>query len=167
MPTRSRSCRQLCCNILRSLQLASPAQGKPHAASGMHHKNTRMSKHQRWFPPCPDCGRHRGIMTETGYWAGWKFGLSPRARAWVESLTHPVFIPCLVSSSLLFFPLFFLQPKLEERVRDIAIATRNTRNNKSLYRNILMYGPPGTGKTLFAKVAPVASSRCDHCQQLN
>ncbi|KAI3356701.1 hypothetical protein L3Q82_003386 [Scortum barcoo] len=40
---------------------------------------------------------------------------------------------------------------LEERVRDIAIATRNTRQNKGLYRNILMYGPPGTGKTLFAK----------------
>ncbi|XP_018417862.1 PREDICTED: ATPase family AAA domain-containing protein 3A isoform X2 [Nanorana parkeri] len=44
-----------------------------------------------------------------------------------------------------------LSPKLEERVRDIAIATRNTKNNKGLYRNILMYGPPGTGKTLFAK----------------
>lgn len=37
-------------------------------------------------------------------------------------------------------------------MRDIAIATRNTKRNKSLYRNILMYGPPGTGKTLFAKV---------------
>ena len=47
------------------------------------------------------------------------------------------------------------QPNLEERVRDIAIATRNTRQNKGLYRNILMYGPPGTGKTLFAKVGPV------------
>lgn len=45
-----------------------------------------------------------------------------------------------------------LQPSLEERVRDIAIATRNTRQNNGLYRNILMYGPPGTGKTLFAKV---------------
>ncbi|XP_053173335.1 uncharacterized protein LOC128357118 [Scomber japonicus] len=44
-----------------------------------------------------------------------------------------------------------LSPALEERVRDIAIATRNTRQNKGLYRNILMYGPPGTGKTLFAK----------------
>ncbi|XP_039598476.1 ATPase family AAA domain containing 3 [Polypterus senegalus] len=44
-----------------------------------------------------------------------------------------------------------LNPKLEERVRDIAIATRNTRQNRGLYRNILMYGPPGTGKTLFAK----------------
>ena len=44
------------------------------------------------------------------------------------------------------------QPSLEERVRDIAIATRNTRQNRGLYRNILMYGPPGTGKTLFAKV---------------
>ncbi|XP_015231544.1 PREDICTED: ATPase family AAA domain-containing protein 3A [Cyprinodon variegatus] len=44
-----------------------------------------------------------------------------------------------------------LKPSLEERVRDIAIATRNTRQNNGLYRNILMYGPPGTGKTLFAK----------------
>lgn len=37
-------------------------------------------------------------------------------------------------------------------MRDIAIATRNTKKNHSLYRNVLMYGPPGTGKTLFAKV---------------
>nr|XP_031319650.1 ATPase family AAA domain-containing protein 3 isoform X3 [Camelus dromedarius] len=44
-----------------------------------------------------------------------------------------------------------LSPSLEARVRDIAIATRNTKKNRSLYRNILMYGPPGTGKTLFAK----------------
>uniref|UniRef100_A0A8I6AD85 ATPase family AAA domain-containing protein 3A n=1 Tax=Rattus norvegicus TaxID=10116 RepID=A0A8I6AD85_RAT len=44
-----------------------------------------------------------------------------------------------------------LSPSLEARVRDIAIATRNTKKNKSLYRNVLMYGPPGTGKTLFAK----------------
>lgn len=44
------------------------------------------------------------------------------------------------------------QPSLEARVRDIAIATRNTKKNRSLYRNVLMYGPPGTGKTLFAKV---------------
>uniref|UniRef100_A0A8D1IF35 ATPase family AAA domain containing 3A n=1 Tax=Sus scrofa TaxID=9823 RepID=A0A8D1IF35_PIG len=43
------------------------------------------------------------------------------------------------------------QPSLEARVRDLAIATRNTRKNRSLYRNVLMYGPPGTGKTLFAK----------------
>uniref|UniRef100_A0A4X1W398 ATPase family AAA domain containing 3A n=2 Tax=Sus scrofa TaxID=9823 RepID=A0A4X1W398_PIG len=42
-------------------------------------------------------------------------------------------------------------PSLEARVRDLAIATRNTRKNRSLYRNVLMYGPPGTGKTLFAK----------------
>ncbi|XP_038393544.1 ATPase family AAA domain-containing protein 3A isoform X2 [Canis lupus familiaris] len=44
-----------------------------------------------------------------------------------------------------------LSPSLEARVRDIAIATRNTMKNRSLYRNILAYGPPGTGKTLFAK----------------
>uniref|UniRef100_A0A671TIT2 ATPase family AAA domain containing 3A n=1 Tax=Sparus aurata TaxID=8175 RepID=A0A671TIT2_SPAAU len=50
-----------------------------------------------------------------------------------------------------------LSPSLEERVRDIAIATRNTRQNNGLYRNILMYGPPGTGKTLFAKKLAVHS----------
>jgi len=45
------------------------------------------------------------------------------------------------------------QPSLEERLRDIAIATRHTKTNKGFYRNILFYGPPGTGKTMFAKVS--------------
>lgn len=36
--------------------------------------------------------------------------------------------------------------------RDVAIATKNTKKNGGMYRNILMYGPPGTGKTMFAKV---------------
>lgn len=43
------------------------------------------------------------------------------------------------------------RPSLEEELRDVAIATRNTKMNKSLYRNFMFYGPPGTGKTLFAK----------------
>lgn len=44
-----------------------------------------------------------------------------------------------------------LRPTLEERLRDVAIATRNTKRNKGYFRNVLFYGPPGTGKTLFAK----------------
>lgn len=44
-----------------------------------------------------------------------------------------------------------LQPQVEERLRDIAIATKHTKANQGFYRNILFYGPPGTGKTMFAK----------------
>lgn len=33
----------------------------------------------------------------------------------------------------------------------MAIATKNTKLNGGLYRNLLFYGPPGTGKTMFAK----------------
>ncbi|XP_066261669.1 ATPase family AAA domain-containing protein 3A homolog [Euwallacea similis] len=44
-----------------------------------------------------------------------------------------------------------LAPKLEERLRDIAIATKNTKHNRGMYRNLLMHGPPGTGKTMFTK----------------
>lgn len=70
----------------------------------------------------------------------------------LEAVKHPI----KVSKRLFSKPLdalegVVLSPRLEERVRDIAIATRNTKKNKGLYRNILMYGPPGTGKTLFAK----------------
>lgn len=43
------------------------------------------------------------------------------------------------------------RPSIEEELRDVAIATRNTKLNKSFYRNFMFYGPPGTGKTLFAK----------------
>ncbi|PNJ01456.1 ATAD3C isoform 3, partial [Pongo abelii] len=39
-----------------------------------------------------------------------------------------------------------LSPSLEARVRDIAIATRNTKKNRGLYGNVLLYGPPGTRK---------------------
>jgi len=44
-----------------------------------------------------------------------------------------------------------LAPSLEARLRDVALATKNTKLNKGMYRNLLFYGPPGTGKTMFAK----------------
>ncbi|KAI7791140.1 ATPase family AAA domain containing 3 [Triplophysa rosa] len=70
----------------------------------------------------------------------------------MEALKHPVkVVKRLKSKPQDALEGVVLSPTLEERVRDIAIATRNTRQNRGLYRNILMYGPPGTGKTLFAK----------------
>lgn len=70
----------------------------------------------------------------------------------VEAIKHPIKVSRRVFSRIQdALEGVVLSPKLEERVRDIAIATRNTKKNKGLYRNILMYGPPGTGKTLFAK----------------
>lgn len=70
----------------------------------------------------------------------------------LEALRHPIQVSRrLVSKPQDALEGVILSPSLEARVRDIAIATRNTKKNKSLYRNVLMYGPPGTGKTLFAK----------------
>ncbi|XP_040181738.1 ATPase family AAA domain-containing protein 3A [Rana temporaria] len=70
----------------------------------------------------------------------------------VEAIKHPIKVSRRLFSRIQdALEGVVLSPKLEERVRDIAIATRNTKKNKGLYRNILMYGPPGTGKTLFAK----------------
>uniref|UniRef100_G3QP35 AAA+ ATPase domain-containing protein n=1 Tax=Gorilla gorilla gorilla TaxID=9595 RepID=G3QP35_GORGO len=71
----------------------------------------------------------------------------------LEALRHPIQV---VSRRLLSRPQDALEgvvvsPSLEARMRDIAIATRNTKKNRGLYRHILLYGPPGTGKTLFAK----------------
>lgn len=76
----------------------------------------------------------------------------------MEALKHPVkVVKRLKSKPQDALEGVVLSPTLEERVRDIAIATRNTRQNRGLYRNILMYGPPGTGKTLFAKKLAVHS----------
>lgn len=44
-----------------------------------------------------------------------------------------------------------LDPELETRLREIAINTKNTKQNFGFFRNVLFYGPPGTGKTMFAK----------------
>uniref|UniRef100_A0A8C5TUN9 ATPase family AAA domain containing 3A n=1 Tax=Malurus cyaneus samueli TaxID=2593467 RepID=A0A8C5TUN9_9PASS len=76
----------------------------------------------------------------------------------LEALKHPFKVgKRLTSKAQDALEGVVLSPQLEARVRDIAIATRNTKKNKSLYRNILMYGPPGTGKTLFAKKLAVHS----------
>uniref|UniRef100_A0A8C9U5N4 ATPase family AAA domain containing 3A n=1 Tax=Scleropages formosus TaxID=113540 RepID=A0A8C9U5N4_SCLFO len=76
----------------------------------------------------------------------------------IEAVKHPIKMAKRLSSKPQdALEGVVLSPKLEERVRDIAIATRNTRQNRGLYRNILMYGPPGTGKTLFAKKLAVHS----------
>eukprot|EP00622_Pseudochattonella_farcimen_P003137 FR738244.1.p1 GENE.FR738244.1~~FR738244.1.p1 ORF type:complete len:299 (+),score=45.02 FR738244.1:2-898(+) len=44
-----------------------------------------------------------------------------------------------------------LDPITEQRLRSIAVSTKNTKRNQAPFRHLLLYGPPGTGKTLFAK----------------
>eukprot|EP00854_Cymbomonas_tetramitiformis_P013507 gene13507-15968_t len=44
-----------------------------------------------------------------------------------------------------------LEPKLDERVRQLAAGTANWKRHNSPFRNALFYGPPGTGKTLAAR----------------
>ncbi|BET02470.1 Domain of unknown function (DUF3523) [Nesidiocoris tenuis] len=70
----------------------------------------------------------------------------------LESLKHPVLsIKQFQTKPADALAGVILEPKLEERLRDVAIATKNTKQNRGMFRNILMYGPPGTGKTMFAK----------------
>ncbi|CAH1395390.1 unnamed protein product [Nezara viridula] len=70
----------------------------------------------------------------------------------LETLKHPILtVKKLKKKPADALAGVVLQPKLEERLRDVAIATKNTKQNRGMFRNILMYGPPGTGKTMFAK----------------
>ncbi|XP_025829400.1 ATPase family AAA domain-containing protein 3A homolog [Agrilus planipennis] len=72
--------------------------------------------------------------------------------SFLESLKHPIEqLKKLRSKTGDALSGVVLAPRLEERLRDVAIATKNTKLNRGMYRNILMYGPPGTGKTMFAK----------------
>jgi len=69
-----------------------------------------------------------------------------------EALKHPIkTVQTLVRKPDDALKGIILKPSLEERLRDVAIATRHTKKNNGYFRNILMYGPPGTGKTMFAK----------------
>lgn len=70
----------------------------------------------------------------------------------LETLKHPIYMVKRLTSkphdALLGV---VVKPQLEERLREIAIATKNTKRNRGMHCNILLHGPPGTGKTLFAK----------------
>merc|ERR1719369_53956 len=69
-----------------------------------------------------------------------------------ETLKHPInTIQKLRKSPQDALTGIVLEPTLESRLRDVALATKNTKLNRGMYRNLLFHGPPGTGKTMFAK----------------
>ena len=59
------------------------------------------------------------------------------------------------------FKNIILSKEDKERVLNLALATRNTRQSGAPYRHVLLHGPPGTGKTLAAKRL-AASSGMDY-----
>ncbi|GMN44181.1 hypothetical protein TIFTF001_013377 [Ficus carica] len=44
-----------------------------------------------------------------------------------------------------------LHPSLQNRIKQLAGATANTKSHQAPFRNMLFYGPPGTGKTMAAR----------------
>jgi len=44
-----------------------------------------------------------------------------------------------------------VEPKLKERLGNLAVSAKNTKRNGAPFRHVMLHGPPGTGKTLFAK----------------
>ncbi|EXB74778.1 ATPase family AAA domain-containing protein 3 [Morus notabilis] len=44
-----------------------------------------------------------------------------------------------------------LHPSLQNRIKQLASATANTKSHQAPFRNMLFYGPPGTGKTMAAR----------------
>jgi len=70
----------------------------------------------------------------------------------IEGAKHPIkTVKKLVAKPQDALSGVVLDPGLEARLRDVAIATKNTKLNNGMYRNLMFHGPPGTGKTMFAK----------------
>lgn len=57
----------------------------------------------------------------------------------------------MVSPPAALPPLPRRRPTPRNRVRQLAMATANTRTNQAPFQNMLFYGPPGTGKTMVVR----------------
>lgn len=59
-----------------------------------------------------------------------------------------------------------LNPSLQQRIKQLAGATANTKAHQAPFRNMLFYGPPGTGKTMAARELAQRSVR-DHIRSIS
>mmetsp|Transcript_14466 Transcript_14466/g.25188 ORF Transcript_14466/g.25188 Transcript_14466/m.25188 type:complete len:596 (-) Transcript_14466:714-2501(-) len=79
-------------------------------------------------------------------------------RSPVEAITSPIAsLKRLAGGSGNALDGVVVEPKLQERLSNLALTTRNTKKNGAPYRHAMLHGPPGTGKTLFAKQLAQAS----------
>lgn len=74
-------------------------------------------------------------------------GFLPRAKSYLSKGVNE----CSSSKNGNGFGDVILHPTLQQRIKQLAGATANTKAHQAPFRNMLFYGPPGTGKTMAAR----------------
>lgn len=86
------------------------------------------------------------LVRETSF----QWGIS----GWISNMKSLLFMETIHNTSSFIksrFANVILSSQEKERIIQLAIATRNTKQSGAVYRHVLLFGPSGTGKTLIAR----------------